>query len=181
MLHPAVLRDFLLRLSTVGLYQARWTETIVTETVDSIARQASAKGRPLEDRQLAHLRDRLTNGVPGAVVGGLDLVAVEAPLPDPDDEHVIAAAIRSGAQVIVTDNLSDFPPEVMAPLDLQAQSPDRFIEHVLDLPGGEAGVRRALREQSSALRNPPISEEAIVDRLHRLGLVASATRMRSIL
>jgi len=64
-------------------------------------------------------------------------------LPDPNDRHVLAAAIRARADVIVTINLRDFPPEVMAPFGIEAQHPDEFILHLLDLaPGVVAGAAR---------------------------------------
>jgi hypothetical protein len=54
-------------------------------------------------------------------------------LPDPDDRHVLAAAIRGGCEVIVTFNLKDFPAEELASYDIIAQHPDEFLSNVFEL------------------------------------------------
>ena len=57
-------------------------------------------------------------------------------LPDPKDRHVLAAAIRGGASVIVTCNLADFPQHVLGEFDIEAQHPDEFVLHLFDLAPG---------------------------------------------
>jgi hypothetical protein len=84
-------------------------------------------------------------------------------LPDPDDRHVLAAAIRSHAQVIVTFNLRDFPPDALAPYDIKAQHPDEFLEHLVDLdPQLMMGVVHAM---AAPTRKPPRSPSEILDML----------------
>ena len=61
-------------------------------------------------------------------------------LPDPDDRHVLAAAIRCHAQVIVTHNLRDFPASALAPFGLEAQPPDLFVGHLVDLAPGRVAL-----------------------------------------
>lgn len=82
--------------------------------------------------------------------------------------------------MIVTNNLGDFPDDVLAPLGMEAQSADSFILNVLELAGGEVAVRRVLEEQSAALSRPPRSVPEIVGGLERAGLVASAVRLREL-
>ena len=55
-------------------------------------------------------------------------------LPDPDDRHVLAAAIRGRTDVIVTANVRDFPPEILTPFEIEAQHPDEFVMHLLTSP-----------------------------------------------
>lgn len=84
---------------------------------------------------------------------------------------MLAAAIRSNAQVIVTWNLSDFPATVLEEFDIQAQSPDRFVRHLIDL--APARVAQVLTEQASSLEAPPLSLEDLVRLLRRDGLATA--------
>jgi hypothetical protein len=86
-------------------------------------------------------------------------------LPDPNDRHVLAAAIRSGAQVIVTANLRDFPREHLASYSVEAQHPDEFALHLVDLAPGLAC--NVIAEQAAALRKPPRSIADEVPAAHR--------------
>jgi hypothetical protein len=104
----------------------------------------------------------------GLVEGYEDLVAGLA-LPDPDDRHVLAAAIRCGASVIVTFNQRDFPAEMLAPYGMESQHPDEFVDNLLDLDA--AAVVSAAQRQRAQLRNPPMDVDHYLDILLRQGLV----------
>ncbi len=82
---------------------------------------------------------------------------------DPKDRHVLAAAVVTGAQVIVTSNVSDFPQLALAPYQIEAQHPDVFLEHLLDLD--EDLMIHILREQAQALRRPAMSIEGVLTSL----------------
>src|SRR5438552_2445019 len=86
-------------------------------------------------------------------------------LPDPDDRHVLAAAIRAGADVIVTCNLADFPAEALARFDIAAQHPDDFLIYLLDQASGI--VCAAVKRQRESLRNPPKTAEELLATLER--------------
>lgn len=180
-LHSAALRDFLLRLAGTELFQAKWSERIIEEVIASVVARQKQRGRPITEEQADHLAEMMRRGVPDSVVERSDRLEDGIELPDPDDRHVVAVAIRSGAQVIVTDNLADFPDVVLAPLGLEALSADRFVLSVFDLPGGEIAVLRALESQAAALSRPPRSVAEIVAGLEHAGLVASAVRMRDLI
>src|SRR5450759_1201889 len=94
-LYPSTLRDVLIRLAQTGLVQAKWTETILDET------------------RLQRTRNLMNLAVRDAVVTGYEPLIGSLNLPDLDDRHVLAAAIRARAQIIVTFNLRDFPPEAL--------------------------------------------------------------------
>jgi len=87
------------------------------------------------------------------LVTGYEPLLVGLELPDPDDRHVLAAALRSNAHVVVTWNLRDFPASTLDRFDVEAQSPDRFIQHLVDL--APARVAQVLTEQAAALDSPP--------------------------
>jgi predicted nucleic acid-binding protein len=99
-LYPASVRDLLIRLARTGLFRARWTERILDECFRSIV-----VGRPDLEGKLDRTRRLMEAAVPDALVSGFESLAEKLTLPDADDRHVLAAAIRSGAQVIVTANL----------------------------------------------------------------------------
>ena len=97
-------------------------------------------------------------------------------LPDPDDRHVLAAAMRCGAQTIVTFNLTDFPNERLRPLGVEAVHPDDFVLDLLDLAPG--AVLRALTDQAAALRNPPMSLADVLICVEKGGLPRSMAEAR---
>ncbi len=100
-------------------------------------------------------------------------------LPDPDDRHVLAAAIRDGAQVIVTYNLTDFPPETLSRFDIEAQQPDDFLVSLLDAAPG--AVCAAVKRQRESLRNPPKTAEELLATLEGQGLTKGIARLRQFL
>ena len=109
-LYPSVLRDVLIRVARMGLVRARWTDMILDETFDSIE-----KNRPdLDSTKLARTRELMCEAVPDCLVDAYKPLIDALELPDDKDRHVLAAAIRCGAQAIVTSNLRDFPSEVLA-------------------------------------------------------------------
>jgi hypothetical protein len=89
---------------------------------------------------------------------------------------VLAAAIRASAQVIVTANLDDFPSEKLQQYGVEAQHPDEFVLHLVDLAPGL--VCNTLGEQAAALRNPPRTVDDVLDALRENGLVRSVARLR---
>jgi hypothetical protein len=74
-------------------------------------------------------------------------------LPDPEDRHVLAAALRAGANIIVTCNLRDFPDHMLLPLGIEAQHPDDFESHLFDQASGV--VCAAVKRQRESLKKPP--------------------------
>ena len=171
-LHPAPLRDLLLRLAERGVVQAKWTERILDEVFHSILER-----RPeLDRRRLDRTRKMMNEAIPDCLVTGYEGLVDGVELPDEDDRHVLAAAVRSGAQGIVTANLKDFPQEALEPLGVEAIHPDRFVLDLLDLCPGV--VLECLVEQAQALRNPPMRFVDLIDRLEGNGLVQSMAEVR---
>jgi hypothetical protein len=95
-----------------------------------------------------------------ALMGSFDL-------PDPDDRHVLAAAIQCGAQSIITHNLKDFPAEKLEPYGVEAIPPEVRVD-LLDLAPG--AVLRVLNEQQASLKSPPRTLEELIDTLESNGL-----------
>ena len=99
-------------------------------------------------------------------------------MPDPDDRHVLAAAIRSGAQAIVTANLEDFPSRTLARNFVEAQHPDEFALHLVDLAPGLACT--VVAERVSALKNPPRTIADVLEALVDSGLNRAVARLRGL-
>ncbi len=162
-LFPFRKRDILLRFHHAGLFQARWTERILDEwTVNLLER------KPHLERSVRSQRHAMHEHFAEALVTGYEPSVGTLELPDADDRHVLAAAIRCGAQYIVTDNLADFPAEVLARFDIEATDADGFLSRTFDLYPSEAlGVLRTLRK---AYTNPPFSPSGFVRDLTAKGL-----------
>lgn len=108
-LYPSTLRDLLIRVAQSGLVQAKWTNEILDETFNSLRRN-----RPdLDPDALARTRELMCRAVRDCLVVGYESLVGAITLPDPEDRHVLAAAIKARAQVIVTHNLKDFADKVL--------------------------------------------------------------------
>jgi predicted nucleic acid-binding protein len=155
-LFPLTLRDTMLRAAAAGLYQLRWT----AEILDEMARNLVSSGTMREDKA-ARLRGVMEKFFPDAEVTGYQTL-VPAMQNDPKDRHVAAAAVKTGAQVIVTSNLKDF---TSLPEGLEAQSPDEFLCNLFDLdPGSFVDI---LRKQAADLTKPPVTFDELLERLAR--------------
>lgn len=171
-LFPAPLRDLLLRLAETGVVRARWTDDILDETFRSIA----ATRPDIAPERLERTRRMMCAAIEDCLVTGHEGLADHLLMPDPDDRHVLAAAIRCSAQTIVTMNLKDFPARVLGPLNIEAQHPDIFVLDLLDLAPGL--VLAVVKAQADALANPPVSLDELLTTLERNGLVRSVAEMR---
>ncbi len=156
-LYPAPLRDLLIRLSQAGLVQAKWTDAIHDEWIRNVL-----KNRPdLSLQQLERTKNLMDKAVPDCLVSGHDPLISSLALPDPDDRHVLAAAIHSKASVIVTYNLKDFPANVLSSYDIQALHPDDFLSDLID--SATAPTVGAVKRQRASLRKPPMAAEQLLE------------------
>ncbi len=170
-LYPGSLRDLLIRLGQTGLFQAKWTDQILDEMIDAIV----AAQPDLADR-LQRTRELMNRAIRDVRVNGYEHLIDSLQLPDPDDRHVLAAAIRANAQVIVTSNLKDFPAQELEPYDIEAQSPDEFVLHVLEL--APARVVSTIEDQARALKSPATTPDDLLDRLRAVGLPRAVAAIR---
>ena len=173
-LYPAPLRDLLLRVARTGLVRAHWTEQILDECFRNIL-----ANRPDLVALLARTRELMNQAIPDVIVTGYQSLIDGLTLPDPDDRHVLAAAIRAGAQVIVTWNLKDFPADALAPYGIVSLDPDEFVVNLLDL--APAAIVSVVTEQAAALRSPPMSAGALIETLLQQGLARTVARLRELL
>lgn len=170
-LYPARLRDLLLRLAIDGQYAARWSERILDECFGNLA----ADRPDLSSEQLGRTRHLMDIAVPDAVVTDFDHLEDGIDLPDPDDRHVVAAAIASGADLIVTTNLADFPASSL-PNGMRATSADLLVFSLI--AADVDAVLAVVEAQAASLRNPSMTVNELLDGLTVVGLAQSAHALR---
>ena len=170
-LYPAPMRDVLLQLAVTDLFRAKWSADIHREWIDALLRNDSQRDRTVLERT----RDLMDKATRDCLVTGYEPLISIITLPDPDDRHVLAAAIVGRCDVIITQNLKDFPDECLAPYGIEAQHPDEFLYNHLNLaPGIFCG---AIRKVRSRLKRPPYSAKEYLDTLTSQGLVATASEL----
>lgn len=173
-LYPAPLRDLLLRLAGTDLFRARWTDRIHDEWIENLLKNRT----DLTSARLMRTRMLMNDSVPDCLVTGYEGLIETLDLPDPRDRHVVAAAIRCQAGVIVTFNLKDFPQPVLEQYGLQVQHPDQFLVHLIDLNRGT--VAAAAKLQRAALKNPALSPREFLDTLLRQGLAGTVCELETM-
>jgi hypothetical protein len=137
------------------------SEQILDEMVRSILER-----RPdLESTRLVRTRELMCEAVANCLVTGYEPLIDGLSLPDPDDRHVLAAAVRCSAQVIVTSNLKDYPASALDPFNIEAQGPDQFVLDLVNL--APARVAAVIQQQSAALQNPQRTVDELLDDLSR--------------
>jgi predicted nucleic acid-binding protein len=158
-LYPLPLRDTLLRIAETELYDPYWSERILEE----VARNLVADKRASEE-QARRLIAAMAAAFDGAAVPQAAIDRLEGAMTnEPKDRHVLATAVASDAEAIVTLNLKDFPPEACEPFAIEPLHPDVFL---LDLYGLDSDdVYEALKRQAAALSRPPMTPDELLDRL----------------
>lgn len=163
----ALTRNMILSLAEAGIFRPRWScQTLIEfETV-------FARAYPNKDVVAAKQRASIERAFPEGVTAVSDTLIEGLTLPDPDDRHVLAAAIMTKASVIVTNNLRDFPQLVLSAYEIEALSADDFIADCIDL--GQAEALAALRTMRERLRSPTMDPEALIKRIEQCGLIQTA-------
>lgn len=173
-LYPAPVRDLLIETANTGVYRARWSD----EIHDEWSRHLQANNPKVTPQTVARVRELMNIAVPDALVTGYESLIPTLNLPDPDDRHVLAAAIVGRADVIVTTNLKDFPSDLLAPFGIEAQHPDEFLMHQRDL--NHDRFLECVKRIRSRLVNPELSPDEYIERLRRSQLVLVADALQSV-
>lgn len=172
-MHPLVIRDLLLWLAAYDLFTPKWSENICEEWKRVILR----KGHSEEE---ANKRIAAPNkAFPDAMVQNYQSLVDKLELPDADDRHVLAAAIKSNADVIVTQNLKDFPQEYLDQFGIKAKNADDFLTDIIDL-NPELAVQ-AFKEMVLNRKNPKMDEYEVLESLRRAGLNDTANYLHAML
>lgn len=161
-----------MHLAITDLFRAKWTNEIHNEWIRNVL-----KNRPdLTNERLQRTRNLMDSHVRDCLVSGYQDLIPSLYLPDKDDRHVLAAAICAGADVIVTFNLSDFPATTLKQYGIEAQHPDEFITHLIDL--APSVIYEAVKRQRMSLKNPPRSVEELLAAYENQGLAQTVAELR---
>ncbi len=171
-LYPAGLRDFLMRLTLQGLYRARWSALVHEEWMQAVLRDFP----DLSYQQLERTRDLMNRYAVSSLVTDFEHRIEQLTLPDPDDRHVLAAAIHCQASLILTRNLKDFPTAVLTQYRIQAVAPDPFIHALLRTHPGD--VVATAQQHRANLKNPLKSVEEYLAALDQQGLHKTVSAMQ---
>ena len=172
-LYGNTLRDLLIRLAMAGRMQAKWTNRIL----DEMQRNLAVNRPGIPEEKLGRLRLLMNSAVRDCLVEGYEPLIEGLKLPDPDDRHVLAAAIKAGAQIIVTSNLKDFPAKDLAAWNIEAKSPDDFVLDPIDLDGRV--VWACVQQIADSRINPPETVDDVLDALEAAGLVEAVAALRA--
>jgi PIN domain len=170
-LYPFHLRNIIIQIAVDRLIDARWSHEIHDEWIRNLV--ADVPGIPIERLQITC--KLMNDALPHATVTGYRAHLEAVTLPDPDDRHVVAAAITAGASIILTWNLRDFPTKELKKHGLLRRTPDVFLTDLYDKApdltlASLANARRNLRKTR-------ISAPDFIDVLKNQKLTQLATRI----
>lgn len=173
-LYSDSLRSLFLHLAVRRLFRARWSEDIHEEWMAHLI-----KNRPDLDRgKLQRTRAKMDAAIDDCLVTGYGPLVEGLTLPDPDDQHVLAAAIVGRADAIVTFDTGHFPGDVLRSYGIEPLHPDKFLSDLIDFRPQE--VCAAFKTQRESLRKPPRSVDERLEFLHKQGLAESVRKLRGM-
>lgn len=172
-LYPTVLREILIGVAGQGAFVPLWSDRILEEWA-----RAARKFGPVAEVQARGEVASLRAAFPAAAVAVPTGLARRLHLPDPDDVHVLAAAIAGGADVIVTFNAADFPRATLAEEGIVRMAPDEFLTDLWRTdPAPVAAAVAAVQAQAERLSGQRWPVRALLKKagLPRLGKALEAS------
>ncbi len=171
-------RNLILPLAEAEFFRVRWSDEIMNETEKAITIILSKKDHDNAVERAAQARNIMNRAFAEATVVNYNHHGKGiGKLPDEEDRHVIAAAIKSKANIIVTENLKDFPRKALTKYGIEAKSSDEFIADAINLSPSlaiEAITRMRLR-----LNSPKKTLEILLLDMEMTGLTQSAEQLRN--
>jgi len=168
-LYPSTLRDVLLRAHDRGIYQAKFTEAILEEVRSAVLRKYRDANM---DRTIQLIRENFGDALVHDYERLMPVMTNET-----DDRHVLAAAVACGAQLIVTDNVGDFPDESCAPYNIDVKTADDFLRDLWDLDS--EAIMATLREAAAGTSRPRLDVRGVLERLRATAPTFAETVKRS--
>lgn len=172
-IYPVIIRDLLFWFAHYDLYTPKWSKHIFDEWESVLQRKGVSA-------QEAQRRVQIANrAFPDALVQSYDSLIKNLELPDDKDCHVLAAAIKTNADVIVTNNIKDFPEEYLNTFGVKAKTADDFLTDIIDLNSEQALA--AFKEMVLNKRNPDLDEYEVLEILRKNGLHDTANYLHALL
>ena len=172
-LMPIEIRDLLFWFAHDDLYTAKWSQHIFDEWEDVMRR------KEVSEEEISKRIGWANQAFPDAMVKNYEVLIDSLTLPDEKDRHVLAAAIKINANIIVTNNLKDFPNDYLNTFDLSAKSADDFLTDTIDL-NPDVAVN-SFRKLVINRRNPDLDEYEVLDCLRRNGLNDTANYLHALI
>lgn len=172
-IYPVVIRDLLFWFAFYDLYTPKWSSNIFEEWKNVMIRKG------VDEDEAAKRVNKANLAFPDALVQNYEQLIPTFSLPDQKDNHVIAAAVKSNADVIVTNNLRDFPSEYIETFGIKAISVDNFLTDIIDLNHDTAV--KAFKELVLNKKNPEMNDYEVLDSFRRNGLTETADYLHTLL
>lgn len=170
---PVIIRDLLFWFAFYDLYTPKWSNNIFDEWKDVMIRKG------VDEEEATKRVNKANLAFPDALVQNYEQLIPTFNLPDQKDNHVMAAAIKSNADVIVTNNLKDFPCKYLETFGIKAISADEFLTDIIDLNHDVA--IKAFKELVLNKKKPEMDEYQVLDSFRRNGLTETANYLHSLL
>ncbi len=172
-IYPIISRDLLFWFAYYDLYTPKWSNNIFDEWRDVMIRKGVSESDAINRTNKANL------AFPDACVKNYESLIENLKLPDEKDRHVLAAAIKINANIIVTNNLKDFPASYLDSFGLKAKSLDDFFTDIIDLNQDKA--IEAFREMVLHKKNPPLDAFDVLDQFRKINLNDTANYLHALL
>ena len=170
-------RGLILSLAEAGFFRVRWSDEIMDETEKAITIILSKKNHDDAVERAAQARNIMNQAFTEAtVIGYAHHGNGIGKIPDEGDRHVIAAAIKSKADIIVTENLKDFPRKVLTKYGIEAKSSDDFIADAIGLDPSLA--TDAIKRMRLRLGRPDKTPEIVLLDMKKTGLNQSVDQLK---
>lgn len=171
--YPVIIRDILFWFAYYELYTPKWSEHIFDEWRKVMI------GKGVTEAEAEKRISRANAAFPYALVRNYKGLIEQLVLPDKDDRHVLAAAIKTNANLIVTNNIKDFPEVYLQSFGLSAKTADDFLTDLIDLNQEQAVA--AFKEMVLYKKNPKQDEFEVLDQLRNAGLTDTANYLHALL
>jgi len=172
-IYPIEIRDLLFWFAHYDLYTTKWSKHIFDEW------EIVMRRRGVTEEEIYKRVGKATAAFPDALVENYEPLIDTLRLADEKDRHVLAAAIKANADIIVTNNIKDFPEEYLSTFGLTAKSADEFLADLIDL--NPAIAIQAFRELVLHRQNPDLDEFQVLDAMRRNGLTDTANFLHALL
>lgn len=180
-LYPSLQRDLLLQLGSRGAYLPLWGRTILQELRrhERLKYIGAGFGDEYATARSKRLVAQMNEAFPESLLAESEDLVGSFGLPDADDEHVLAVAVAGEADYLITDNLRDFPRELV-PIDIEIRTSAQFITDLVECdPDGAVEAMRDMARRNTRPRTSVDDLLRILDR--REGLSGAVRRLRSVL